>query len=268
MNPVISASICPHCGFSVAGNFSDCPRCGIVVEKYLRLKQERGPDSGPILDPESADESIEKETESLWSWDTFAALVLNVPEAVNPIAFRGRALLFLGFLILGGRYMLSPLNPDVFSGFLHLINLPFHEAGHLVFRPFGEFIASLGGSLGQILMPTICMGVFLVQTRDPFAGSVALWWAGQNFMDIAPYVNDARAGVLPLLGGNTGQSSPYGFHDWEYLLTETGLIRYDHIIALLSHGAGCLLMLTALAWSGFLLRIQYSRLESGADGSP
>ena len=267
MNPVISASICPHCGFSAAGTFADCPRCGVIIEKYMRLQQEGGPDSASDLDPRSADESIDEETESPWSWQNFAAEVLYVPEAVPLIAFGGRVLLFLGLLIPGVRYMLSPLDAEVFSGFLHLINLPFHEAGHLVFRPFGDFIASLGGSLGQILMPTICMGVFLVQNRDPFAGSVALWWVGQNFMDIAPYVNDARAGVMPLLGGNTGQTAPYGFHDWEYLLTETGLIRYDHTIALLSHGAGCLLMLTAVAWSGFLLWKQYHRLESGADGS-
>ncbi|MFP4350658.1 MAG: zinc ribbon domain-containing protein [Desulfococcaceae bacterium] len=278
METVVSASICPHCGFSAAGKFDDCPRCGIVIEKYLRLQQERGPafDQSPPdqLPPEQlsidrpVQESVDEEFDSLWSWDTFQTVVLHVPEAVHPIAFGGRVLLFLGLLILGGRYMLSPLDFDVFSGFLHLINLPFHEAGHLIFRPFGDFITSLGGTLGQLLMPTICTGVFLLQTRDPFAGSVGLWWVGQNFMDIGPYINDARAGVMPLLGGNTGQSSPYGFHDWEYLLTETGLIRYDHTIALLSHGLGCLLMVSAFVWGGYLLWEQYHRLNSGANGSP
>lgn len=268
METVISASICPQCGFSASVKFTDCPRCGIVIDKYLRLQQERGPASDPSPKNRAVEASVDEDLDSLWSWDTFQAVVLHVPEAVNPIAFGGRALLFLGLLILGGRFMLSPLDFDVFSGFLHAINLPFHEAGHLVFRLFGDFITSLGGTLGQILMPTICMGAFLLQTRDPFAGSVGLWWVGQNFMDIGPYINDAQAGVMPLLGGNTGQSSPYGFHDWEYLLTETGLIRYDHTIALLSHGLGCLLMATALVWGGYLLWEQYHRLDSGPHGSP
>ncbi|MGB5733236.1 MAG: zinc ribbon domain-containing protein, partial [Thiohalocapsa sp.] len=143
------------------------------------------------------------------------------------------------------------------KSFLHLINLPFHEAGHIFFRPFGAFIASLGGTLGQLLMPLIAMLVLLLKTRDPFGASVALWWFGQNFLDIAPYINDARAGQLPLLGGNFGHSSPYGFHDWEYLLTETGLLRLDHTLAQASHGLGSLIMLAALAWGAVLVYRQF-----------
>ncbi|CAK8714724.1 Zincin peptidase [Candidatus Electrothrix laxa] len=139
------------------------------------------------------------------------------------------------------------------ESFLHLVNTPFHEAGHVFFRPFGSFLTSLGGTLGQLLMPLVCTTVFLLQTRDTFAASVGLWWFGENFLDIAPYIGDARAGVLPLLGGNTGHSSPYGFHDWEFLLTETGLLRYDQPIARLSHGIGSVIMLLAVAWGGYIL---------------
>lgn len=132
---------------------------------------------------------------------------------------------------------------------LHLVNLPFHEAGHLFFRPLGSLITSLGGTLGQFLIPLLCMTVFLLKTRDPFDGAVCLWWFGENFIDIAPYINDARAGRLPLLGGNFGHSSPYGFHDWEYLLTETGLLRYDKMLAKVAHGFGSLLMALAVVWA-------------------
>lgn len=273
MDSVIQSSSCPHCGFSGAMTFSDCPRCGIVIEKYLRLRQERGrraEDDVSGQDPNTsspAADSAEEETDSLWSLETLRAVLLHVPNSVHPIAFGGRVLLFAGLLFLGVRYMFSPLDYEAFSGFLHSVNLPFHEAGHLIFRVFGRFIASLGGTMGQLLMPAVCMGVLLLQTRDPFAGSVCLWWVGENFMDIAPYINDARAGVMPLLGGNTGQSSPYGFHDWEFLLTETGLMRYDHVIANLSHGVGCLLMLTAFAWGGYLLWEQYHCLDSVESGS-
>ncbi|CAK8724819.1 Zincin peptidase [Candidatus Electrothrix aarhusensis] len=144
------------------------------------------------------------------------------------------------------------------KSFLHLVNTPFHEAGHVFFSPFGSFLHSLGGTLGQLLMPLICTVVFLLQTRDTFAAAVGLWWFGENFLDIAPYIGDARAGVLPLLGGNTGHSSPYGFHDWEFLLTETGLLRYDLAIARLSHVIGSVIMLLAVTWGGYILWKTYN----------
>lgn len=139
------------------------------------------------------------------------------------------------------------------KSFLHLINLPFHEAGHVFFAPFGDFMQSLGGTLGQLLMPFAALLVLLLKTRDPFGAAVALWWLGENFLDIAPYINDARAGVLPLLGGNVGHAAPYGFHDWEYLLTETGLLHLDHQLAEASHTLGSLIMLLALGWGAAVL---------------
>ena len=93
-------------------------------------------------------------------------------------------------------------------------------------KVFGQFIGSLGGTLGQLLVPVIC-GIALLRRHDTFGASVCLWWFGENFLDIAPYMADARAGELPLLGGNYGKSSPYGFHDWEFILGETGLLAWD-----------------------------------------
>jgi hypothetical protein len=86
---------------------------------------------------------------------------------------------------------------------------------------------------------------------------VALWWVGENFLDIAPYVNDARAGQLPLVGGNFGHSAPYGFHDWQYLLTESGYLQYDHSLAQAAYAIGSLIMLTALCGGAALLWRQY-----------
>ena len=34
---------------------------------------------------------------------------------------------------------------NVGESVLHLINLPFHEAGHIIFSPFGRFMTILGG---------------------------------------------------------------------------------------------------------------------------
>ena len=142
----------------------------------------------------------------------------------------------------------------------HLVNLPFHEFGHIAFRPFGQLITSLGGSLGQLLIPFICLLVFLIKTRDTFAASFTLWWLGENFMDLAPYINDARSLTMPLLCGNTGRTSPYGFHDWEFILNETHLLRYDHSLALFAHRLGGFLMILSFIWGGYILYKQFKNL--------
>ena len=148
----------------------------------------------------------------------------------------------------------------VFESIWHMINLPFHEFGHILFRPFGRLMTSLGGSITQVLIPVICLAVFLIKTRDTFAASFALWWTGENFMGLAPYINDARSLTLPLLGGNTGRNSPYGFHDWEFILQETGLKRHDHFLANSAFNLGTVLMLCAFAWGGYILFKQYKNL--------
>jgi hypothetical protein len=86
---------------------------------------------------------------------------------------------------------------------LHLPNLVFHEAGHVILGVFGRFISVLGGSLFQFAVPLILAGAFLRQ-QDAFAAAVCTWWAGQNLLDVAPYIADARALQLVLLGGQTG----------------------------------------------------------------
>jgi len=181
---------------------------------------------------------------------------------INPLIFGGRVLFFLIIFIWGLKFIFTPLETNYTTESIwHLINLPFHEAGHIIFQPLGRFFTSLGGSLGQLLMPLICIVVFLIKSRDPFAASFSLWWLGENFMDLAPYINDARSLALPLLGGNTGQSSLYGFHDWEFILTELGLIRYDHLLANFSYKLGIILMIISFIWGGYILFKQYKALD-------
>jgi hypothetical protein len=150
------------------------------------------------------------------------------------------------------------------DSFLHLVNLPFHEAGHILFRPFGRLMTSLGGSLGQLLMPLVCFVVLRFKTRDAFGAAVCLWWFGENFLDMAPYIDDARNLSLPLLGGNFGHSSPYGFHDWEFILSETGLLSYDHAIAAGAKYLGSAMMMGAMLWAAYLLLVQYQVLQQSA----
>ena len=145
------------------------------------------------------------------------------------------------------RFAVAPLDGSALDSFLHLPNLIFHEAGHVLFSAFGRFMTVLGGSLLQVLVPVICAGTFLYQQDDRFAAAVCTWWAGQNLVDLAPYIADARRLKLVLLGGRTG--AEVEGHDWEYLLTSLGWMHLDHALGRAAQVAGTLVMISALAWA-------------------
>lgn len=245
--------LCPKCNFEQEPDNRECPRCGIVFSKYKGTAT-----SGPKPQVRLSEET----RQSLGKTEFVKNLLFDVEPDIPMFHFAGRSLLFLGLVILGSRFAFTSLTDPSYGGsLLHLINLPFHEAGHIFFRPLGRFMTSIGGSLGQLLMPFVCLTALLVWRRDAFGASVCLWWFGENFVDLAPYINDARALSLPLLGGNTGRTAPYGFHDWEYILKEMGLLRYDHLLAGISHKLGICLMALAVAWSVYILFLQYRNLD-------
>lgn len=100
------------------------------------------------------------------------------------------------------------------------INLLIHEGGHGIFKIFGKFIHAFGGTLAQILIPGMFV-VFYFKKKNKIPAQISLLWLGQNLINISIYASDARAQKLPLLGGKKV------YHDWTYLLRETGLLNYD-----------------------------------------
>lgn len=120
------------------------------------------------------------------------------------------------------------------------VNLAIHEAGHVFFGPFGEFIGFLGGTLMQLIVPLTFMGYFLYK-RDQFAAAVLLWWVGQNLWNISVYIKDARSMELPLVGG--------GVHDWRVILGEMGLLPRDQEIGQTVFVVGALCYMVAIGWA-------------------
>lgn len=242
-----ATDLCPKCQADRSADATECARCGIIFTKYRPL-------SVRAADRSAAPAS----SESAW-WLTVKQWLIESDTTTDSMTFSGRVAIFLGLLWWGRIFIVTPLETN-YTGesFLHLVNLPFHEAGHLIFSPFGRFMAILGGSLGQVLMPLICLGAFLIKTRDPFGASVALWWAAESLMDVAPYINDARDMDLMLLGGVTGKET--GGHDWNNLLTMMGLLHWDHRLASLAYHIGILLMLASFVWGGAVLARHYRRL--------
>ena len=146
-------------------------------------------------------------------------------------------LIWIAFRVLGQGLTLTS---GGVVAFLHGVNLVFHEAGHLIFGFFGQFVAVLGGSLNQVLIPAICVVAF-VRTHQRASAAVALFWTGQSLADVAVYAADGRAMALPLLAEGL-------IHDWNYLLGHTGLLQHAEAIGRLMFGAGALLMLGSLAF--------------------
>lgn len=171
-------------------------------------------------------------------------------EALSGVAHWGRIVLVALLLYWTWVFLWTPLSPDSGDSFLHLPNLIFHEAGHVIFAPLGQFMSVLGGSLMQLLIPVIAAAGFARQAQ-PFSAAVCAWWAGQNLTDLAPYIADARALRVTLLGGRTG--AEVEGHDWEYLLTGLGVSHLDRTIGTVTHAAGMLIMVAALAYAARLM---------------
>lgn len=241
---------CHNCQNLVADGLKNCPHCNIEQPPIIPNKEYHHPNIKIYT------------TENTPSY-TLTEWLLFDKHQDNSAILIIRAVFYIALLMLSIKLLTTSVEDMADSvWFLHAINTPFHEAGHVIFSPFGQYIHSLGGTLGQILMPFICVISLLKTNRDSFGASIALWWMGENFLDISPYINDARALDLPLLGGNVGHSSPYGFHDWEYLLTEANIIEYDTIIAKIAFFTGSIIILLALFWAGLILFKHYQRINT------
>lgn len=253
---------CPKCNIALdpadARSRECCPACGLVFSKYLQAQQGRparpaiafGPGAEPAADRRA-----------------LLGRLLYVPARLNSIVFYGRCTAYLFFFVWGWRlYAMDVGAADIMGSFMHLIVLPIHEAGHVLFIPFGRFMSVLGGSLLQILLPLILMASFVFgfggSRRDNFAAALMLWWAAVSMIDLAPYIWDAFDPKMMLLGGKTGAESDG--HDWQNILGDLGLIKRAHLIAGIAHKFGLVVMLVAYTWGGTLLYLQFRRRDDDA----
>jgi len=138
-----------------------------------------------------------------------------------------------------GLFWLHALTSE--SGFLLLdyANLAVHEAGHVIFSLFGLGLGVWGGTLLQLLMPLAFANHF-ARRGETLGTAFGAFWAGENGLNIARYIADARAQALPLVGG--------GEHDWNFILGRLGLLEADTKIAAAVRVAGWAAMILAVVW--------------------
>jgi len=248
----VSYAACPKCAHAPLpvdqALPAACPACGLVLAKFGTV---------PVRAPSAAEGAEEEASRG----ERLAALLLHVPEKVSRLDWTGRVAV-LAVFALWTLWIWRGVDiraGQVGSNFLHMVLLPFHEAGHYaIFRWFGPFIMTLGGTLGQHLLPIVAGYALLVQRRDPFGAALCFWLLGFSTIDMAVYMYDAFDPVLTLLGGATGAESDG--HDWQNIFGDLGLLRRARGIGLFFGGAGMAMMLAALSWAARLLWLQRARL--------
>jgi len=181
--------------------------------------------------------------------------LLDVPWDVPRPVWWGRTALLVVFAVWATSVVLSRMTAP--PALLHLTVILFHEAGHVVFMPFGEALRVAGGTLGQLLMPAIC-AIALHRRGDNFGAAICFAWMGMSLMDASVYAYDAADPVLPLIGGGTGSDS---FHDFVFLFE-----RYDQLgrargWAMAMKALGAAAAYASLAWAAVLLFLQSEHLE-------
>lgn len=238
--------VCPKCRHHLerpAGALA-CPACGLVFAKFVAAQQGAPPREAPDLSDQERD-----------PFDTPLGRLLRVPERVDSWHVYARTAVFALLALWGWRIAAMDIRDGEMSGsFMHVLHLAFHEAGHVLFMGFGEFMTVAGGTIVQLAIPAIAGVALHWKNHDNFGAALALWWLATSFMDVAPYAWDALHPQLVLLNGQTGEA---GRHDWIFLLGEAGLLQSAHAVGRGFHVVGIVLMLIANGWSAAVLWQQF-----------
>ena len=150
------------------------------------------------------------------------------------------------FAVVLSIYFLSIAYNPMEGSFLDMVDLPIHETGHLVFQPFGEFLGIAGGSLFQVILPAVFVGYFIWR-HQYYSAAIVLFWVGQSIINVWIYASDAVVMRLVLTSGLTGAEG--SFHDWNYMLTRTGLIDSTKMVAGIIRSIGTLVIIASGVFS-------------------
>jgi hypothetical protein len=237
-----------------------CPACGLILAKFgaAPVAPRRASDAPPSAAGPQAGEADERGVIRglVTDW------LFHLPDAVAKTNWYGRIAALAIFALWTAwiwRDMDIPAG-EPGSYFLHVVLTPFHEAGHYaIFRWFGRFIMTLGGTLGQHLLPIVVGGALLIKRRNPFGAALFFWLLGFSVSDMGVYMYDAFDPKLMLLDGRTGAESDG--HDWQNIFGDLGLLHRARGIGIFFGWTAKAMMLAGLAWAAWMVWRQHSRLS-------
>jgi len=130
-------------------------------------------------------------------------------------------------------------------------NLALHEAGHPLTGLFSSRASVYGGTLFQLAFP-VAVAVHFHRRGQAAGAAAGAVWLGENLLNVARYMADARVQALPLVGG--------GDHDWAEIFGRWRILHLDTRVAGLTRVAAVLLIAGSLVWL-------YRRWKAGREES-
>ncbi len=119
-----------------------------------------------------------------------------------------------------------------------------HEAGHFFFRPLGDMLYFMGGTIFQVLFPLAVAVVVWLRWRDHTV--YPLFLVGWALVNGAVYITDAPFRLLRLIGRGT-------LHDWHHVLLNLNMLDDAVIIGAWVNLAGVAVMIIALCMGGWFV---------------
>ena len=246
--------ICPKCGHAPLPADQSlpaaCPACGIVLAKFSATAVHTARASEA-----SGDEAPEG--------NFFARWLLYVPPEVSKANWYAR----IAAVALFSLYTVKIFRDthiyygDLGGHFLTMALLPWHEAGHVFFRPFGNFMTSLGGTIGQHLFPIVLGIALLWKRRDSFGAALAFWLLGFSMIYTGWYMHDAGDPQAMMVSGKS--SAEDDGHDFVNIFSDMGgwwILNATKIGVFVGRG-GQGMMCVGLAWAAYLVWLQKAQLS-------
>lgn len=170
---------------------------------------------------------------------SFSAIRRVIRAHPFPVLGLLETLFWLAVLVTLADHLRDP-DQSVTAQVTWYLTIGIHELGHLVCMPFGWLLHVAGGSIWQVLF-WAGLGAWVLVIRRQVSGALLLWAiTGHSLINLARYINDARARELPLLFGMGKEN-----HDWWNILSRYNLLAYDHRLAQIVTVAGALLVIGA-----------------------
>jgi hypothetical protein len=116
-------------------------------------------------------------------------------------------------------------------------NLALHEAGHPLTGILSSRLGVYGGTIFQLAFP-VAVAVHFPRRGHAAGAAAGAVWLGENLLNVARYMADARVQELPLVGG--------GDHDWTEIFSRWRILHLDTRVAGLTRIAAVALIAWAL----------------------
>lgn len=126
---------------------------------------------------------------------------------------------------------------------LGLVDLGFHELGHLLFIWAPDLLTAAMGSIVQVAVPSGLAVYFARVRRERYSAALMVAWAGASARNAAVYVGDAPFERLLLIGGD---------HDWAYIFHHFDAMSWAPRVAGLLAFLGSVTIAGALLWVAVL----------------